>query len=346
MHRFRTSKPYLFAMLLLFGTTGLAAAQSVLVETAEVRQEMFAETITAYGTIRPDPATEFSISVPRSGLIRRMFARPGQTVTTGTPLFELETAPEVATQYAQATTSLTYATENLAHVKRLFAQQMATRDQVAAAQKALTDAREQLKGYQAKGENVMVETVSATQSGIVIKLTAAPGDRVPPDTTILTLADRSKLLAILGVEPMDIGRVHVDAEAQVMPVWSTGDGTTGQVDEVAAVVDPTTGLVNVAVRLPTDEKPWPIIGMPVAGKVQLTKVIALSVPHAALLREGANTFVFRVKDNTAEKVPVDLIGDRDRTAFVQGPLSPGDTVVVKGVIGLADGVAVRVADHP
>lgn len=339
----RAARIHVLAVLMLLFSVDLCAAQSVLVETAAVRQETFGETITAYGSIRQDPATEFSVSVPRAGLIRRMYARPGRTVTAGTPLFELETAPEVAAQYAQALSALTYSAEDLAHVKRLFAEQMATRDQVAAAEKALSDARQQLKDYQAKGENVTVETVRATRPGIVIKLAAAPGDRVPPDATILTLADRSKLLAILGVEPADIGRVHVDAEVQVAPVWSKSDGTTGQVDEISAIVDPTTGLVNVAVRLPTDGAAWPIIGMPVAGDIQLAKVMALSVPHAALLREGANVFVFRVKDGKAEKAVVELIGRRDGTAFVQGPLSSGDTVVTKGVVGLADGVAVRVA---
>jgi multidrug efflux pump subunit AcrA (membrane-fusion protein) len=69
---------------------------------------------------------------------------------------------------------------------------------------------------------------------------------------------------------------------------------------------------------------------------------ALSVPVASVINPGGqHPAVFRVKDDVAERVKVEVHELKDERVTLEGPLEPGDRVVVGGHGALVDGERVK-----
>ena len=70
-----------------------ATEKSVLVHTTTLALHTLSANVTAYGRVQPDPDHLTSITLPRAGLVSRVWVRLGQRVSDGQPLLELVTAP-------------------------------------------------------------------------------------------------------------------------------------------------------------------------------------------------------------------------------------------------------------
>jgi multidrug efflux pump subunit AcrA (membrane-fusion protein) len=65
-----------------------------------------------------------------------------------------------------------------------------------------------------------------------------------------------------------------------------------------------------------------------------------SVPSLAIQWDRQGSFVWRIDDNAAHRVPVQIIARRSGEVTVAGELTPGDQVVVEGVLRLREGAQV------
>ena len=131
---------------------------------------------------------------------------------------------------------------------------------------------------------------------------------------------------------------------QTLPVWSVQDRhqppQTGSVVEIAQAGGIRGELHPVLVSLPANTlEP----GEPVEVGITPELEAALTVPLLSVIRNAEGTSVFRVRDNIARRVSVNV--DRvvgERVVIKSGDLSPGDQVVYAGMTRLADGDAVEV----
>jgi RND family efflux transporter MFP subunit len=136
---------------------------------------------------------------------------------------------------------------------------------------------------------------------------------------------------------------HVTLE-QTLPVWSVQDRSlppqTGSVVEIAQASAIRGELHPVLVSLPVNTlEP----GAPVEVGITPVRESALTVPLLSVIRNAEGVSVFRVRDNVANRVAVEV--DRvvgERVVVTSGDLSPGDQVVYAGMTRLADGDAVEV----
>ncbi len=199
----------LFAMLVFFPATRPALAEpQAQVQTLPLAEHNLKMTVVAYGQVQADPDHISSISLPRAGSINRLLVRLGQRVAANQELLELDTAPQARMDYQQAKAAVDYARSKLQQTQSLFSQQLATRDQVAGAQRDLRDAEAKLAALVKLGSGKKMTIIRAPFAGIVTELKVSQGQRVQADTGAMLLASGDTLIVPLGVEPEDARRIE------------------------------------------------------------------------------------------------------------------------------------------
>jgi membrane fusion protein (multidrug efflux system) len=68
---------------------------------------------------------------------------------------------------------------------------------------------------------------------------------------------------------------------------------------------------------------------------------AVRVPSEAIMKEGETTFVWRVSDDSVERVAVRTGGERNGQTEVLSGINAGDVLVGRPVNGLAEGAPVK-----
>lgn len=336
----------LFAIVLSLPHVSRAAetgAPSALVQVTPLARHTLKEAVTAFGRVQPDPDRASSLTLARAGRVTRLWVRPGQRVVAGQKLLRLDTAPDARMQYQQAEAAVQYARGNLARVQRLFREQLATREQIAAAQRRLREAEARFQAQHDLGNDRATETVRAPFAGIVTQIAVSQDQRVQPDTLAVVLARGDALVVSLGLEQEDAVRVRPGQEVVLSSVFRPDARMDAQVGEVHAMVNPATRLVDVVVRVPRKNAGGVVLGEAMRGVIALRQEQVLAVPRSAVLQDDRGAYVFVVRDGHAHRVPVVTGIEADGLVGVSGALQPGDAIVISGNYELSDGMAVRMS---
>ncbi len=315
----------------------------MLVRTASVQEHRLTDTVTAFGTVRPDPEAQTTMDAGYTAFVQRVYVTLGQPVHKGDPLLQLRTAPSSRAAYLSAQASVRYAREELDRKRRLLGEKLATHADVDAARKALETAKAAFAAQQELGTGKVMRVIRAPFTGIVSELPVKPGNEVQVGTQLFQLARRDRLEVALGIEPDEVIRVHAGAPVSVTPIFGSGKGVQTEVSQVNAVVDPGTRLVDVIVRL-TGPLARPFLpGMRVKGALTVKVENALAVPRSAVLRDDSGAYLFVVRAGKAHRVAVRPGMETGGLVGVSGDLKAGDQVVVQGNYELSDGMSVRAA---
>jgi membrane fusion protein (multidrug efflux system) len=73
---------------------------------------------------------------------------------------------------------------------------------------------------------------------------------------------------------------------------------------------------------------------------------AVRLPSSAVVKDGENSYVWRVRDEELERVAVRTAGERDGRVNIVAGINAGDVVVAEQVEGMAEGVPVKTAQDP
>ena len=328
-------------ILLSFINLSVGAEPSVLVETRPIQTKTFTKTLTGYGSAQPDPVAVQSVNLPRSGIIARVWVRTGQLVESGASLLEFDTSAKASVQFQQAQAALEYARSSLRREEDLFRIQLATRDQVANARKKLADAEAQLREQRKLGTGEPSETVKAPFAGVVTKINVSQGDLIQAGSNAILLARRDSLIVPLGVEPEDAMNVRPGMQVAISPVFNPTNTFNSQVDEVHAMINPATRLIDVLVRVKLPANAEFPLGLTMKGVIALSGKDSLGVPRIAVLSDRHSSWIFVVRNDKAHKVPVKTGWQESGMIAISGAVNPGDQVVVSGNYELKDGMAVR-----
>ena len=169
----------------------------------------------AYGVVASSPQHTFVIALMRDGVFKTVNVRQGDVVRAGQPIVTVTTAPANNAAYAQAKSAVDFATQDLARVERLFANKLATNDQVAMARKALADAQVNLEQQRNIGAGETEAVLRAPFDGVITSLMATPGDKVQANTTIATVSSRSDVVVELNLEPEDASKLAPGAAVRL-----------------------------------------------------------------------------------------------------------------------------------
>ncbi|MBN9560368.1 MAG: efflux RND transporter periplasmic adaptor subunit [Alphaproteobacteria bacterium] len=341
------------AMALAQGGKPATPQPSVLVTTQAPRQGSLPRTLTAYGAVQPSPdGGSETLSLLRGGQVLRLMTAAGQAVRKGQPLLAVSADPAALAAYHQAVTALSVARGERARMAQMLGQHLATRNQLAQADKAVADAQATLDALNRGGGANPEQTLTAPFDGVVSSLPVTSGIRFAAQAPLITLARSNRLVAVVGVEPAQRGLIGRGQPARIEPLSGSG-AEQGSVLSVGAMLDPQSRLVPVMVDPPQPDRQgetagtsaetaveW-MPGEPVRVVVQVGEMRGWLVPRSAVLTDAKGPYVFQVNGGKAARVDVQIVGTASGTTVIAGPLDPARPLVTRGNYQLQDGGAVR-----
>jgi RND family efflux transporter MFP subunit len=294
---------------------------SAAVTTQPVHQGSLPDVVSAYGTAAP------------------AIDAAGTAVHRGQRLLTFTLSPTAAAAYQQARTALNVAQAAREHTAQLLAHKLATRDQLAQANKAASDARSALDALRKQQGDGRTTELRAPFDGIVSSIAATRGDTLQPGAALLSLARGGGVQVSVGLE-MDPQHAPVPGDKVTLVPLGAGAPVTGVVKRVAGMLDPHTHLQNADIA-----PDGPVIaGMGYRADITIGQWRGWLIPRDALVEDGTAWQVFQVAGGKAIKVPVTLVGESDTVSVVSGALDAQRPLVVVGNTQLEDGMAVRTAE--
>jgi cobalt-zinc-cadmium efflux system membrane fusion protein len=314
------------------------------------------KTLRVMGRITYDDLRVAHVYTPVTGRVQRVLAQPGQSVRQGQALACIDSPDMGAAQadWDKAHAELETATRELARQEFLFGRHATSGREVEAARdihhRAITEqerARNKLVllGGRPGAADDDIYRLQAPLAGVVVSRNVNPGMEVAgqyaggPSPELFVVADLSRVWATAELYEADVGRiargaqvaVHVDALPQLR--------LEGTLDWVADVLDPALHTLKVRCTVPNPDghlKPDMFVHLDIA----VPGTLRLTVPSAALVHLGRDTFVFVEQRPSPEgsrrfvrrHVVVDEGGPaQGEAALVLYGLNAGEPVVVGGV---------------
>lgn len=314
-------------------------APSVAVRTEPARQGTAPDLVVAYGTAAPAIDGGMTLSLQQDGRVNALAVTPGESVRAGDRLMSFTVSAAAASTYQQAVSALALARTQRAHAAQLLAQQLATRDQLAQADKAVADAQGAIEALRREGAGQPVQTLTAPFDGIVSSIAVAQGDRLQPGAALMVLTRLDGLVVTVGVEPGQRGRLRPGQPTTLRRLGGGAD-LAGSLLRVDGVLNGKTRLIDADIAIPPGAV---IIGEAYRATITVGQVAGWRVPHDAVLTTEGGAYLFQVDAGKAARVAVDVLGADGGHDIVQGKLDPRRPVVVEGGPQLADGDAVREA---
>ncbi len=306
------------------------------VTVATVRAEMLDTLVHAYGSIGPAPGAADTVAALKAAIVTDVRVSPGQAVRRGEVLLTLANAPATQQAYQQARTAEASAEQDLQRVQRLYADHLAASDQLIGAQKALADAKAALAAQTATGAGRPLQSVVASASGVVISISAKPGDRVAQDTPLIVVARDGGLVANLDIQSSDAAGVAPGQAVTLTPVFG-GAPVASRLSTVGRQADPATRTIQAIAPAPATMA----VGAAVDAQIRTGAHQGLVVPRAAVVFDETGTHLFTISGGKAHRVFVRAGADHGQDLEVSGPLRSGQQVAVQGAYELQDGMGVR-----
>jgi RND family efflux transporter MFP subunit len=335
----------LFALCaLLLANTAIAeeaadAAKPVVASVATVaaRQGSLPRSISAWGSVvaAPDAASTLNIQTP--GQVARWFVMAGESVRRGQTLLEFSATPAALVAYTQAVNALDVAREQRKRSASLLQQQLATRDQLQQADKAVGDAQAALDAlHRQQGDRGLV-TLKAPYDGVVAAISANQGDALAAGAPLLVLDRADGLVLAAGVEADALAQIKAGASVRLQPL-DAGAAIDGHIKRIGAALNPRTRLVDVQIE--SDDAMF--AGTAYRAEIAIGEWKGWLLPRDAVIGEDDDAHVFQVAAGKAVAVPIRIVGEAEETTVVEGKLDAALPVVTTGATQLENGMAVRV----
>jgi RND family efflux transporter MFP subunit len=370
------------------------------VATETVQPRSIAPTLTLYGQLESPRSSTLSAGVAAD--VIAVPAREGQTVAQGDRLIALDRADLEATvaqrratvaeaearikearinheadeqALARQQTLVAIAERGLARTRRLAETEMASAEQVDAAQRTLEQARitlnreqrevanfearlARLKADKQRAEAQLVQAqrdldrtrISAPFDGRLTSVNVAPGDRVRPGDPLVRLYDTAALevRATIPAPRMAAVRQALASDEPVTATVTVDDLTLpARLDRLAGSRPDSAAGVAGLFQIQTEAPPALALGQFAEVAVQLPARPGLvAVPPAALYEQDR---VYVVRDERLRAVTVERAGEQavpdgpDRLLLRADALRAGDEVVTTQLPNASQGLRVRLA---
>ena len=299
-----------------------AHARTIDVGSVTVRAEPLTQTVRAVATIVPDESAISHVHTRVAGWLEQLYVNTtGETVRAGEPLAAIFSQELLSSQ-----TEYLAARKNTAAsgIMSAVVESGRTRLQVLGMTAAEIDAIEH------SGQPRRLVTVFAPSGGIVINRGVTAGTAVDPSTTLLSIADLSRVWVLAEVPEASIPAVRVGTMAQLEFPASGRAPFNARVNFIYPTLTERTRTLRV--RL-TVANPGGALrpGLYGTAVFDMGGTPVLSVPRDAVIDTGVQQHVFVAVGNRYEPRPVTLGVQLADRVEVRSGLREGERVVASGV---------------
>ena len=279
--------------------------------------------------------------------VAELLVEDGDLVEEGDVLLLLESDVQT-TQFNRAKVRLETLEKDYKRQQALFAEELIS-DQAFADFE--TQLKEQRLAFDDAQRELAYTEVQAKISGTVSERMVNLGDNVSVGQHLFTIVDFQSLVARLFLPEMDLGLIEIDQIARLTAPAFGEQVFSAYVKRIAPIVDPQTGLVKVTLGLREygGLRPGNVVNAEVVIDTSPTAVLA---PKAALVYDGEQSYVFRLKPDTEppnrriERLSVEPRLDNKEFLEPVSGIEIGDQLVVAGKVGLTDNGRVRLPGDP
>ncbi len=340
------------ALFLLPSRLGAQTPPPPPVEVSKVREERIQTELTIMGNVRPQRRA--TVAAETEGTVVALPVREGDHVGKGSVLARLSRETlELQLARAEAATSeqegeVERARLELERAKSLLAKKVLSAQAHEDRRIDLYVAEQRLARLKAE-EALIRDTLRKTEilapfEGIVTQRLAEVGEWIPKGGGIAVVADLSHPEVVVDLPEDQIAGIDRNTKVTVA-IPALGPRTfPGRILAVVPEGDP--NARTFPVRIEIDDP-----GMRIKGGMSAAVSFTIGpptpvrvVPKDAIVTQGEVSRVFLVKGDRVEAVPVKVGRAFRDVVEVEGNLSPGDTVIVRGNERLRPGQQVRVVD--
>ncbi len=306
----------------------------------------------ASGTVRARIEAPLAFEVGGRVVSRRVDAgqgvRAGETLMTLDPRDLDEAVQAALAEHAAAGTALATADADLQRVRQLVDRSLVSRQSVERAELQRREAQSRLDAAAARLSQARnargYAVLGAPADGVLIDVTAEPGQVVAAGQTVATLARGAREIEVFlpdGVAAPARGAVN-GIDGPTLPLV---------LREVAGAVDPIGRTRRTRYTVEADGEQL-VLGSIVTTRFELERAgvtgdtVVFALPIAALDERGQRPQVWRVREGRAQAVAVQVIGVDDRSVRVVGTLQPEDRIIALGTHLLREGMEVRERPAP
>jgi RND family efflux transporter MFP subunit len=335
------------------GAGGPGAMPPADVKTIAMEPKPVPRTSEFVATIRSLRSTTIQPQV--DGIVRKIFVKSGDRVTTGQPLVQID--PEKQQAFVAAFLSVraareadvAYAKQQLDRSQKLHEAGAVSRAELEQAETAHKTALAQLEAIQSQIRESQVELqyyrVTAPASGVIGDIPIREGDRVTSSTLITTIDAAEGLEAYINVPLERAAELRPGLAVELLD--ASGQVTASNpITFIAPRAEDETQSVLVKATL--RNKPADVRVMQyVRSRIVWSKDPVLTVPLIAVNRISGQYFVFVAEQGKsgpiARQKPVevgDVVGDE---YVVRSGLKPGERVIVSNLQKIRDGSPVKPA---
>ena len=150
------------------------------------------------------------------------------------------------------------------------------------------------------------------------------------DSLIITLDDLKKIVIDIKIPESYVGILKPGLKAEITSSAFSGKIFKGKVSSISSRIDPSTR--SILARISVNNKNFEIIpGQLMTVKIIYDEINQIGVPESAVTIQGSTSFVYIVKNNTAEKRNI-KIGNRNFGKIsVDSGIEEGEMVISEGV---------------
>lgn len=298
----------------------------ITVKTSRVKQVEYAEEVRATGRLAYN--NEYKMSFKTGGVIDAIYVKEGQKVMAGKLLATLK-LDEIETKTSQADISVQKAKRDYDRAKALYADSVATLEQLQNAESQLLNAQQNLKAAQF---NQNLSKIFAPANGVIQKILVNENEITGAGNPIIVFGAENKgKVLIVNISDADVVKLETDDKATLnfdaFPETNFG----GTVIEIAGMASPATGTYEVKILVnDTNNKLKPgFIGSAIITSSNVNQWMEIPV-EALVQADKKNGLVYKFENGLAVKQEVYIAKILNRKLLISAGLNNGDKIIVEG----------------
>ncbi|MBL8513780.1 MAG: efflux RND transporter periplasmic adaptor subunit [Betaproteobacteria bacterium] len=308
------------------------------------------------GTVRP--VTQAMVKSKVSGEISQLHVREGERVAAGQVLVSIDTADLRArhesqqAMIAEAKARLDLAKKTEQNNRQLLAKNFISQTAFDSTVSSLEVAESNYKAAVAQGaitQKALADAqVRAPFGGIIAKRAVNIGEKVTSDAPLVHVVDLSRMELEAPVPVSDIPSVKPGQEIAFKVDGFESREFKGKIERINPAAEAGSRSISIFVALPNADGALKG-GMFANGTLAAASRTAVpSVPIAALIAEGGQSFVFAIENGKIERKPVTPGSKSVELGYVEirEGLTPGAQVLTVKADGLKHGSRIAIKDGP
>ena len=302
------------------------------------------------GSIEPERKADMRAEV--GAVVMQVLKENGEPVKKGDLLVRLDDT-SLRDSMSSASEAVRASTQSLEQAERVLARQKTLKSSGMVSSQVLEDAEVRRNNAQSDLSAAKARLVAANQQlsrtlvrapfdGIVSERKVSAGDTAQVGKELVKVVDPSSMRFEGRVSADKVGVVKTGQSVVFAINGYPGQNFNGKVKRVDPAANSVTRQVEVLVEFADKARPG-VAGLFAEGRIEAASTAALMIPESALVKQGDDTYAWKIKDKALVKARLD-IGVRDARSGawqVEKGLASGDMVLRAPSSAFRDGQKVE-----